>query len=153
MNAHNTKVLAVIENTLVAALEKLTNANAVAYVSDLYLQVDRESGELQIYDDKEQLLEKVIIFDWVNSKEKEQPFQQKVIATLKAVMNVLSAKNQFDGETFTKPFSVSLTDEYFAVIEELLYVDEENYRLDDPLLKDLDSELDEFLANLLSDLD
>lgn len=153
MNAHNTKVLAVIENTLVAAIEKLTHANAVAYVSDLYLQVDRESGELQIYDDKEQLLEKVIIFDWVNSKEKDEPFQQKVVSTLKAVLNVLSAKNLFEGEAFVKPFSVSLTDEFFAVIEELLYVDEENFRLDDPLLKDLDSELDEFLANLLSDLD
>jgi len=46
-----------------------------------------------------------------------------------------------------------LTDESFVVIEELLFLDDENLRLDDPLLKDLDADLDEFLSKLLSDVE
>ena len=51
-----------------------------------------------------------------------------------------------------KPFSISLTDEDFSVIEELLFLDDETLRLDDPLLKNLDADLDEFLSELLSDV-
>ena len=73
-------------------------------------------------------------------------------ATLKAVLAVLVTKKVFDNPCFLKPFSVSLTDEDFSVIEELLFLDDENLRLDDPLLKDLDADLDDFLAKLLSDV-
>ena len=52
-----------------------------------------------------------------------------------------------------KPFSVSLTDEDFVVIEELLFLDDEVLRADDPLLKDLDADLDDFLTKLLSDVE
>ena len=36
--------------------------------------------------------------------------------------------------------------------EELLFIDDDVLRLDDPLLKDLDADLDDFLANLLADV-
>jgi len=52
-----------------------------------------------------------------------------------------------------KPLSVTLTDDDFVEIEELLFVDDDMLRADDPLLKDLDTELDEFLTKLLSDID
>ena len=64
----------------------------------------------------------------------------------------LEAKQTELAPCFLKPFSVSLTDEDFSVIEELLFLDDENLRLDDPLLKDLDADLDDFLAKLLSDV-
>ena len=68
------------------------------------------------------------------------------------MLAVLVTKKVFDNSCFLQPFSVSLTDENFSVIEELLFLDDENLRLDDPLLKDLDAELDDFLAKLLSDV-
>ena len=52
-----------------------------------------------------------------------------------------------------KPFSISLTDEDFVVIEELLFIDDDMLLLDDPLLKDLDADLDNFLAKLLADVE
>ena len=64
----------------------------------------------------------------------------------------MSTKNIFDVPRFMKPLSVSLTDEDFVVIEELLFIDDDMLRLDDPLLKDLDADLDDFLANLLADV-
>ena len=65
----------------------------------------------------------------------------------------MSTKNIFDVPRFMKPLSVSLTDEDFVVIEELLFIDDDMLRLDDPLLKDLDADLDDFLAKLLSDVE
>lgn len=116
------------------------------------MQADAESGELQIYDDDEHLVEKIVIFDWVNSNEEENAFNKRVAASVKAVLTILSTKNIFDAPRFMKPLSVSLTDEDFVVIEELLFIDDDVLRLDDPLLKDLDADLDDFLANLLADV-
>ena len=123
-----------------------------ANMANLYVQADAESGELQIYDDEEHLIEKIVIFDWVNSNEEENAFNKRVAASVKAVLTILSTKNIFDVPRFMKPLSVSLTDEDFVVIEELLFIDDDMLRLDDPLLKDLDADLDDFLANLLADV-
>ena len=145
MNANMAKVQSLIENAFTSAVEKLAKDESGNFISDLYVQADAESGELQIYDDEEHLIEKIVIFDWVNSNEEEN-------ASVKAVLTILSTKNIFDVPRFMKPLSVSLTDEDFVVIEELLFIDDDMLRLDDPLLKDLDADLDDFLANLLADV-
>ncbi|MDR1981179.1 MAG: hypothetical protein LBQ39_06115 [Tannerellaceae bacterium] len=152
MSASTSKVQSVIENTFTAAIRKLTANESANLISDLYVIADAESGELQIFDEEETLLEKVTIFDWVDSGEEEHIFNRKVIAVLKAVLTILTTKDQFNHPRFLKPLSVSLTDDDFVVIEELLYIDDDTFRLDDPLLKDLDEELDEFLNSLLSDM-
>lgn len=148
-----TKVQVLIEKAFVEAIDKLTKDEAANLVSDFYVQVDAETGELQIYDDVEQLVNKVVIFDWVNSSEEETVFNKKVAAAIKAVLTILSTKNAFDSPRLLKPFSVSLTDEDFVVIDELIFIDDDMLLLDDPLLKDLDVDLDNFLANLLADVE
>ncbi len=148
-----TKVQVLIEKAFVEAIDKLTKDEAANLVSDFYVQVDAETGELQIYDDAEQLVNKVVIFDWVNSSEEETVFNKKVAAAIKAVLTILSTKNAFDSPRLLKPFSVSLTDEDFVVIDELIFIDDDMLLLDDPLLKDLDADLDNFLANLLADVE
>ena len=151
MNANMAKVQSLIENAFTSAVEKLAKDESGNFISDLYVQADAESGELQIYDE-EHLIEKIVIFDWVNSNEEENAFNKRVAASVKAVLTILSTKNIFDVPRFMKPLSVSLTDEDFVVIEELLFIDDDMLRLDDPLLKDLDADLDDFLANLLADV-
>ncbi|MDL2244046.1 hypothetical protein LJC54_00870 [Parabacteroides sp. OttesenSCG-928-J18] len=152
MNANTTKVQSIIETTFISAIERLKKEGSGSFVSDLYVQVDPESGEVQIYDENENLLDKVVIFDWINKSHQMESFQKQVIATLKAVLTVQSTKGMFEDPLFIKPVSVSLTNEYFVVVEELLFLDDDLFRLDDPLLKDLDAELDDFLNNLLSDI-
>lgn len=152
MNANVAKVQSLIENTFKAAIDKLVSDEAGNIVTDLYVQVDPESGELQVFDDEEHSLSKVVIFDWVNNQDEESVFNKRVAATIKAVLTVLASKKVFDAPRFMKPFSVSLTDEDFVVLEELLFIDDDMLRLDDPLLKDLDTDLNEFLADLLGDI-
>ena len=153
MNANITKVQPLIEKAFVEAIDQLTKEVSANLGSDVYVQGDAETGELQIYDDAERLMNKVVIFDWVNSPEEEDAFNKKVAAAIKAVLTILSTKNAFDSTRLVKPFSVSLTDEDFVVIEELLFIDDDMLLLDDPLLKDLDTDLDNFLANLLADVE
>lgn len=151
--AENTmKVHSLIEKAFTAAVDKLNRDPEGNYISDLYVQVDKDNGELQIYDDEERLIEKVTIFDWANSDLDEEAFMKQAIATLKAVLTILSTKKVFECPRLLRPLSASLTNESFIVIEELIFIDDDMLRLDDPLLKDLDEDLDKFLADLLSDV-
>lgn len=152
MSANNAKTQSVIETTFTKAIGKLIANESGNFYSDLYVQADAENGELQIYDEQEKLLEKTIIFDWVGSSYGEDAFYKQVAATLKTVLSLLVAKNVFDNPCFMKPFSVNLTDEDFVVIEELLFLDDDTLRLDDPFLKNLDEDLNDFLSKLLSDV-
>lgn len=153
MGANNAKTQTVIESTFSTVLEKLAKEQITGLVNDFHVQVDRESGELSIYDDTESLVEKTVIFDWVNSQEPEESFTKHAVSIIKAALVSLASKEAFDQPCIAKPFSINLTDEDFTVQEELLFIDDEVLRLDDPLLKDLDAELDDFLEKLLSDVE
>ena len=88
MNANIAKVQSLIENAFTSAIEKLAKDESGNFISDLYVQADAESGELQIYDDDEHLVEKIVIFDWVNSNEEENAFNKRVAASVKAVLTI-----------------------------------------------------------------
>lgn len=152
MGENTMKVHSLIEKVFTDAVDKLNKDPEGNYVSDLYVQVDKENGELQIFDDEEKLLEKVTIFDWANSDLDEETFKKQVIASMKSVLTVLVTKKVFDSPRLLRPLSISLTDDSFVVIEELAFIDDETLRLDDPFLKNLDEDLDKFLADLLSDV-
>lgn len=152
MSTNNSKVQTVIEAAFQTAIDRLAADTAGNLISDLYVQVDQETGELQIYDEEEHLIEKTIIYDWVNSQEAEEQFVKRVVGILKNVLATFATKNSFDAPRFLKPLSVSLTDEDFVVVEELMFLDDDLLRLDDPLLQNLDKDLDDFLAKLLPDI-
>lgn len=153
MAASPSQIQSVLESFLTSAIQKMVEDTKLNDISDIYLQADAESGELQVYDEEENLVDKTIIFDWVNNSEEESVFNKRVASAVKQALTTLSAKNIFENPRFIKPLSISLTDESFVVIEELLFLDDETLRLDDPLLKDLDADLDDFLAKLLSDVE
>lgn len=147
------QIQSILETLFMTAIDKMIKSVNGNYISDIYVQADHETGELQIYDEEEALVDKTVIFDWVNNTEEEDVFARRVSDVVRSVLTGLVSKNVFDNPRFIKPLSVSLTDESFVVIEELLFLDDENLRLDDPLLKDLDADLDEFLSKLLSDVE
>lgn len=151
MGTNNTKVQAVIESAFSSALEKLATISSP--VNDLHVQLDRESGELSIFHEDESLLGKIIIYDWIDNPQPEESFEKQAIAQIKSALVSLASKEAFEKPYILKPFSVNLTDEDFTIIEELLFIDDDVLRLDDPLLKDLDADLDDFLDKLLSDVE
>ena len=153
MAASPSQIQSVLESFLTSAIQKMVEDTKLNDISDIYLQADAESGELQVYDEEENLVDKTIIFDWVNNSEEESVFNKRVASAVKQALSALASKNVFENSHFVKPLSISQTDESFVVIEELLFLDDDTLRLDDPLLKDLDADLDDFLAKLLSDVE
>lgn len=153
MAASPSQIQSVLESFLTSAIQKMVEDTKLNDISDIYLQADAESGELQVYDEAENLVDKTIIFDWVNNSEEESVFNKRVASAVKQALSALASKNVFENSHFVKPLSISLTDESFVDIEELLFLDDDTLRLDDPLLKDLDADLDDFLAKLLSDVE
>ena len=152
MSANNAKVQSLIESVLNQTIEKLNNDKDGAFVCDLYIQVDKSSGELLIFDDMEREIEKIVIYDWLNSKQEESLFIKNVTISIKSVLSSMASKGCFEGMKFVKPLSISMTDEEFNITEELIFLDDDMLRVDDHLLKDLDKDLDDFLKNLLSDM-
>jgi hypothetical protein len=150
MGASQSKIQSIIETAFASALKEQISHERVNAVSRLYVQADAESGELQIYDDGEHLVKKLVIFDWVHSK--EETFYKKVVETLKPVFKLLSTKGMFNSPYFLKPFTVSLTDEDFNSIEELLFLEDDLFKDDEPLMKNLEADLDNFLKKLLADM-
>ena len=97
----------------------------------------RKGRNCKFKTDEHDLIEKIVIFDWVNSNEEENAFNKRVAASVKAVLTILSTKNIFDVPIHEASFLLLPVDEDFVVIEELLFIDDDMLRLDDPLLKDL----------------
>ena len=116
MAASPSQIQSVLESFLTSAIQKMVEDTKLNDISDIYLQADAESGELQVYDEEENLVDKTIIFDWVNNSEEESVFNKRVASAVKQALSALASKN-------------------------------------DPLLKDLDADLDDFLAKLLSDVE
>ena len=145
-----------INEQLVLAIEPIVKQALDAFeaqqedsntLSDLYLYFDEENASLIIYDDVEnQLVES----DLDNFAEfSNQSREEEVINAARVAINKLNQESFFDKEYILKPFSVNFVDANFIVSEELIFVDDETLKLNDPLLANLDKELNDFLKELM----
>ncbi|UKI46337.1 MAG: hypothetical protein L6V92_01200 [Phocaeicola vulgatus] len=105
------QIQSILETLFMTAIDKMIKSVNGNYISDIYVQADQETGELQIYDEEEALVDKTVIFDWVNNTEEEDVFARRVSDVVRSVLTGLVSKNVFDNPRFIKPLSVSLTDE------------------------------------------
>ena len=145
------KHIEIIQELMLQAVNSVGDDYAGNPLNDLFLQVDQQSGEVSVFDENEKLFGKEMVFDWVLPDLDEDAFYSKIVPELKKVMVLLNEKNLFDKIFIEKPFSISLANEGFGVVEDLLFLDDETLKLDDELWKDMDKELDAFLKDLLSD--
>lgn len=154
MTKENPKIKSVLKSLFSVSVEKLIKDIATpSSVSNLYVQFDPESGEVQVYDEREHLLHKKVIFDWVGISSKEIDFMPRILAVLKQVVGMLVSEGLFEQPLFVKPFSICLTDEEFKPQEEIYVLEDESSLHEDELMKGLDKDLDDFLKKLLSDVE
>ena len=145
------KYIEIIRDLTIQALKRLDEDHTGDSLNDLFFQVDQQSGEVAVFDENENPFGKEVVFDWVLPELDEEEFYSRIVPELKKAMSLLNEKNTFDKIYIEKPFSVSLVNDGFDVIEELLFLDDDTLKLDDELWKDMDKELDAFLKELLSD--
>lgn len=138
-------------STIESAIRK--SANKYAYgcegttVTDIHLQPDQTSGQLNIYNDDDEELANVMIEEWTTYEEDD--FMENIEPILKNILCKMKDAGSLDKMTILKPYSFVLVDEDKETVAELLLVDDDTVLVDDELLKGLDKELDDFLKELL----
>lgn len=143
------KEISIIKDLFRQIPSMLESKQSALVLHDLFLQVDRATGELQVYGDGDSLLASKVIFSWIEEGATEP--DERVIGQLRGIVQDLQQEEYFEQSCFDQPFSVQLVHDDFSLIEELLFIDGAIVRIDDPLLKGYSEELDKFISELLAD--
>ncbi len=139
--------LSTIESAIQKAVGKYVCGCEQTVVSDIHLQPDQTSGQLNIFNDDDEELADVMIEEWATYEGDD--FMDNVEPTLRNLLCRMKNAGDFEKVTILKPYSFVLVDEEKETVAELLLVDDDTLLVSDELLKGLDKELDEFLKELL----
>lgn len=137
-----------IDVFLKSALERYVVDKEVFVFTDVYLQLNIHSGELNVLDDDDEILSNVVVEDW---KGLEGRGSLAAIETfLREKLENMKKAGSLESLCLMKPYSFVWVDGEKETISELLLVDEqETFLIHDNLLSGLDEELDAFLKDLL----
>ena len=139
--------LSIIESAIQKAVGKYVCNCAQTVVTDLHLQPDPTSGQLNIYNDDDEELANVMVEEWATYDGDD--FLENIEPGLRSILCRMKDAGDFDKVTILKPYSFVLVDEDKETVTELLLVDDDTMLVNDELLKGLDKELDDFLKELL----
>jgi hypothetical protein len=137
----------VLKSAIAESLQNYDRANEDSFLNDLYLYYDAENQTVTFFDDVERELFTVNLSD--ENVDWEIDSQRELQYTAKAVLKELEASDVFKREFIHKPFTASLIDSDFIVMEELIYIDDDTLKLEEDLWMEVDKELDDFLKNLM----
>lgn len=139
-----------IKATFQQAIGTLATDYKGSSLTDIFIVVDKESGEVAFYDDEENKVGEIVVFDWVNKVDDLD--DEEVISILRDVTTELDGDDMFSSLDLFKPFSVNYSDDSFSVIEELLLINDDSIvKIDNDLMEKFDREFDEFLDKLLKE--
>lgn len=142
------KELKVIERLFHSLTEEQSPVRIKNGLSDLFIRINLETGELSIFGDDDELIASTVIFSWVGKGGSPTP---DMLNSLRGVLYKLEEQGYWEHELFEHPFSVVLVNDEFESVEELLFLDDELIKLSTPLLENLDTELSDFIASLLKE--
>ena len=133
-----------IERALKKVASKFQNDEENMPLTDIYLQVKQESGELLAFNDDEVELTRCVVEEWINNPsetfyDEVQPVLQQVIKGMKETWHRLPV---------LKPYSFVLIGEDKETIADLYLIDDDLLQLDGDLMKGLSDDLDAFWTDL-----
>lgn len=139
--------LSIIESAIRKAVGRYVCGCEQTAVTDIHLQPDPTSGQLNIFNDDDEELANVMVEEWASYDSDD--FLENVQPSLRNILSKMKDAGDFDKLTILKPYSFVLVDEDKETVAELLLMDDDTMLVDDELLKGLDKELDDFLKDLL----
>ena len=130
------------------AVSRYMNDEMDEMVTDIHMQSKQDTGELVVYNDEDEELARTIVEDWVDYPGED--FEMESERILKHVLKGLNSEKYLDQLKIMKPYSFVLVDDDYETLSELLLIDdEETMLIDEGLMKGLDEDLNQFLADLL----
>ena len=133
-----------IERALRKAASKFPENAENMPLTDIYLQVKQDSGELLIFDDDFNELTRCVIEEWIGNS--DENFYEEIEDVLRSSIEKL--KDVVDNLSVLKPYSFVLAGEDRETIADLYLVDDDLIVLDGELMHGLDEELDNFWDEL-----
>lgn len=137
----------IIESAIKKAVGKYACGCEQTVVTDIHLQPDQTSGQLNIFNDDDESLANAMVEEWAIYEGDD--FLESVQPALRSILSRMKEAGDFEKVTILNPYSFVLVDEDKETVAELLLVDDDTLLVDGELLKGLDKELDDFLKDLL----
>lgn len=136
-------ILQQIERALKKTATKFNTLSESLPLTDVYLQVKQESGELLTFDDDQELT-RCVVEEWIGNT--EENFYQEVETMLRNC--ILSMKEEMENLRILKPYSFVLIGENKETLTELHLVDDDTIVLSEELMAGLTDDLDRFWEEL-----
>lgn len=153
MGKEKPKLQSILESVFISAIEKLSKVDSGRLIGELHVQLDMSTGEIQVYDDQEILLEKNIIFDWADRSEKGVRSYKQPLHFIRVTLAGLKSRKFFDRPVFMRPLMILLVDENFNEIEEIYTLEDADAIPEGRLMKNLEQELQIFSKKLFADIE
>lgn len=133
-----------IERALRKAASKFPEGAECPPLTDIYLQVLQESGELRIYDDDDNELTRCVVEEWLGNTDENfyddvQPILTEAIKRIKEVSENIA---------ILKPYSFVLMGEDRETLADLYLVDDDTIVISGDLMDGLGKDLDSFWDKL-----
>ena len=116
-------------------------------LTDIHVRVSQDSGELLAFDDEDNEITRCVVEQWIDNK--NENFYDEVAKTLRDIMRKNS--ETIDNLGILKPYSFVLEDDDKENLGELYLADDDTIIVGGDLMENLDSDLDNFLDDLLKE--
>ena len=116
-------------------------------LTDIHVRVSQDSGELLAFDDEDNEITRCVAEQWIDNK--NENFYDEVAKTLRDIMRKNS--ETIDNLGILKPYSFVLEDDDKENLGELYLADDDTIIVGGDLMENLDSDLDNFLDDLLKE--
>lgn len=136
-------ILQQIERALKKTAAKFYSPDESLPLTDVYLQVKQESGELLTFDDDKELT-RCVVEEWIGNN--DENFYHEVEAVLRNC--ILNMKEELENLRILKPYSFVLIGENKETLAELHLVDDDTILLSEELMAGLTDDLDRFWEEL-----
>ena len=136
-----------IERALRKAASKFLQQTDCLPLTDIYLQVKQESGELLVFDDDDHELTRCVVEEWIGNRyerfyDEVQPILITALTRLKEVTEHVAV---------LKPYSYVLMGEDHETIADLYLVDDETLLVSGYLMQGLEEDLEHFWQQLCAE--
>lgn len=136
-----------IERALRKAASKFLPQTDSLPLTDIYLQVKQESGELLVFDDDDHELTRCVVEEWIGNR--DEHFYNEVQPILITALTRL--KEVTEHVAVLKPYSYVLIGEDHETIADLYLVDDETLLVSGDLMQGLEEDLEHFWQQLCAE--
>lgn len=127
--------------------QKFPTNDEADMMTDIHIRASQDSGDLMAFDDNDDEITRCVVEQWINYPDED--FYPSVTHLIRNEITALKATLESLG--IMKPYSFVLENDDKENVAELYLVDDDTIILGDELMKDLDTDLDSFLNNLMKE--